>query len=322
MFNNKLTKTLGIKYPIIQGGMMWVSNAYLAANVSEAGGLGIITALSFDSPEKLAHEIDNALRITNKPLGVNLTFLPTLKPVDYDSYIDVIIDKNIKIIETAGRNPEKYIDRLKNSGASIIHKCTSVKHAVKAEKIGCDFVSIDGFECAGHPGEDDVTSIVLIPKTVDSINIPVIASGGFADGRGLAAALCLGATGVNMGTRFMLTRESPVHENLKKHLLSLNETDTVLVERSLRNTLRAINNNHAQKIIKMESKNASLQEMAPLLSGKNGKKAIETGAYENALIACGQCVGLIDSIPSVKDLIKSIIEESEEVIKKLNIVNE
>jgi len=183
-------------------------------------------------------------------------------------------------------------------------------------------VSIDGFECAGHPGEDDVTSIVLIPKTVDSINIPVIASGGFADGRGLAAALCLGATGVNMGTRFMLTRESPVHENLKKHLLSLNETDTVLVERSLRNTLRAINNNHAQKIIKMESKNASLQEMAPLLSGKNGKKAIETGAYENALIACGQCVGLIDSIPSVKDLIKSIIEESEEVIKKLNIVNE
>jgi len=322
MLNNKLTKSLGITYPIIQGGMMWISNAELAANVSEAGGLGIITALSFDSPEKLADEIDKARLITNKPLGVNLTFLPTLKPVDYDSYIDVIIKKNIKIVETAGRNPEKYIDRLKSNGASIIHKCTSVKHAVKAEKIGCDFVSIDGFECAGHPGEDDVTSLILIPKTTDSINIPVIASGGFADGRGLAAALSLGASGVNMGTRFMLTRESPVHNNLKKYLLSLNETDTILVERSLRNTLRTINNKHAQKIIEMEARNASLQEMAPLLSGKNGKKAIETGDYEDALIACGQCIGLINDIPSVKDLIKNIVEESTEVIKQLNIVND
>lgn len=322
MFKNKLTKTLGIEYPIIQGGMMWISNADLAANVSKAGGLGIITALSSDSPVKLADEIDEARLITDKPLGVNLTFLPTLKPVDYDSYIDVIIDKNIKIVETAGHNPEKYIDRLKSGGALIIHKCTSVKHAVKAEKIGCDFVSIDGFECAGHPGEDDVTSLILIPKTVDSINIPVIASGGFADGRGLVSALSLGASGVNMGTRFMLTRESPVHEKLKKHLLSLKETDTILVERSLRNTLRVINNKHAQKIIEMETKNASLQEMAPLLSGKNGKRAIETGDYENALIACGQCIGLINSIPPAKDLVENIIEESTETIKKLNIVND
>ncbi|AEI14577.1 2-nitropropane dioxygenase NPD [Flexistipes sinusarabici DSM 4947] len=322
MLNNKLTKTLGIKYPIIQGGMMWISNAELAANVSEAGGLGIITALSFDSPEKLADELDKARLITDKPLGVNLTFLPTLNPVDYDSYIDVIIEKNIKIIETAGRNPEKYISRLKGNCASIIHKCTSVRHAVKAEKIGCDFVSIDGFECAGHPGEDDVTSLILIPKAADSINIPVIASGGFADGRGLAAALCLGASGVNMGTRFMLTRESPVHENLKKHLLSLNETDTILVERSLKNTLRAIRNSQAQKIIKMEERNATLQEMAPLLSGKNGKKAIETGDFENALIACGQCIGLINNIPSVKDMVQSIVEESTEIIKKLNIVDD
>lgn len=321
MFKNKLTKTLGIEHPIIQGGMMWVSNAMLAASVSEAGGLGIITALSFNSPEDLAKEIDKARQMTNKPIGINITFLPTLKPVDYNSYIEVIIEKNIRIVETAGRNPEKYIDLLKNNEILVIHKCTSVRHAEKAEKIGCDFVSIDGFECAGHPGEDDVTSLILIPRAVDALNIPVIASGGFADGRGLAAALSLGASGVNMGTRFMLTQESPVHAKLKKHLLSLNETDTVLVERSLRNTLRAIDNKHARKILEMEDNNASLEELAPFLSGKNGKKAIETGEYENALIACGQCVGLIKDNPTVEQLIQDIIEESTQVIEKLNAVN-
>ncbi len=318
MFKTRLTEELNIKYPIIQGGMMWISDANLASSVSNAGGLGIITALSFETPEKLGAEIDKARTLTDKPIGVNLTFLPTLKPVSYEEYIDVILEKNIPVIETAGRNPEKYIDKLKSNNAKIIHKCTSVRHARKAQTIGCDFVSIDGFECAGHPGEDDVTSLILIPRAVDSLDIPVVASGGFADARGFVAALALGAEGVNMGTRFLLTKESPVHINLKKHLLSLDETDTVLVERSLRNTVRVIKNRHAEKVLEMEKRNASLEELAPLLSGKNGKKAIETGDWENALIACGQSVGLIHDIPDTAELIENIIKEAERLIKGFN----
>jgi len=318
MFKTRLTEELNIKYPIIQGGMMWISDANLASSVSNAGGLGIITALSFETPEKLGAEIDKARTLTNKPIGVNLTFLPTLKPVNYEGYIDVILEKNIPVIETAGRNPEKYIDKLKSNNAKIMHKCTSVRHARKAQTIGCDFVSIDGFECAGHPGEDDVTSLILIPRAVDSLDIPVVASGGFADARGFVAALALGAEGVNMGTRFLLTKESPVHINLKKHLLSLDETDTVLVERSLRNTVRVIKNRHAEKVLEMEKRNASLEELAPLLSGKNGKKAIETGDWENALIACGQSVGLIHDIPDTAELIENIIKEAERLIKGFN----
>lgn len=317
MLKTRLTEELNIKYPIIQGGMMWISDANLASSVSNAGGLGIITALSFETPEELDAEIDKARALTDKPIGVNLTFLPTLKPVNYEGYIDIILEKNIPVIETAGRNPEKYIDKLKSNNAKIIHKCTSVRHARKAQTIGCDFVSIDGFECAGHPGEDDVTSLILIPKAVDSLDIPVVASGGFADARGFVAALALGAEGINMGTRFLLTKESPVHINLKKHLLSLDETDTVLVERSLRNTLRVIKNRHAENILEMEKRNASLEELAPLLSGKNGKKAIETGDWDNALIACGQSVGLIHDIPKTAELIENIIKEAERIIKSL-----
>lgn len=316
MLKTKVTEKLGIEYPIIQGGMMWISTAELASAVSNAGGLGIITALSFDTPEKLAAEIDKAKSLTDKPFGVNLTFLPTLRPVNYDAYIDVIIDKGVKIIETAGRNPEAYMDKLKSNGITVIHKCTSVRHALKAQKIGCDFVSIDGFECAGHPGEDDVTSLILIPRAVDELDIPVIASGGFGDGRGLVAALALGAEGVNMGTRFVATKEAPVHENIKKRLIEAKETDTMLVERSLKNTVRVLRNKHAEKVLEMENNGATLQELAPLLSGLRGLEAIKTGDCESALFACGQIVGLINDIPTVKELIDNIIKEAEEIINQ------
>jgi nitronate monooxygenase len=314
MFKTKLTDALNIKYPIIQGGMMWISEAELVSSVSNAGGLGILSALTFDTPEKLKNEIRKTNSLTDKPFGVNLTFLPTLKPVNYDAYIDVIIESGVKIVETAGRNPEKYISKLKSNDITVIHKCTSIKHAKKAEAIGCDFVSIDGFECAGHPGEDDVTSLILIPRASCELSIPVIASGGFADGRGLVAALSLGAEGINMGTRFIATKEAKVHENIKKRLLTAKETDTILVERSLRNTIRVLNNSHAQKVLAMEKEGASLQELAPLLSGLNGKKCLETGDTENFLFACGQSVGLIDEILSTTELIEKIVSEAKEII--------
>ncbi len=315
MFETRVTKALGIKYPIIQGGMMWISRAELVSAVSNAGGLGIITALSFDTPEKLAKEIDRCREMTDRPFGVNITFLPTLRPVNYEAYIDVIIEKGIKIMETAGRNPEPYIKKLKDAGIKIIHKCTSVRHAKKAESIGCDFVSIDGFECAGHPGEDDVTSLILIPRAVDELKIPVIASGGFGDARGFLAALALGAEGVNMGTRFVATKEAPAHPNIKQKLIEAKETDTILVERSLKNTLRALKNKHALKIKEMEENGATLQELAPLLSGLRGLKSLKTGETDNALFACGQVVGLIQDIPSVKELIEKIITEAENILK-------
>lgn len=319
MFQTILTRELGIKYPIIQGGMMWISTANLVSAVSNAGGFGIITALTFDTPEKLASEIDKTRSLTDKPFGVNVTFLPTLKPVNYDEYIDVIVDKGISVVETAGRNPEKYMGKLKNNGIKVIHKCTSVRHAVKAQEIGCDYVSIDGFECAGHPGEDDVTSLILIPRAADALKIPVIASGGFADGRGLVAALALGAVGVNMGTRFLATKEAAVHENLKKLMVELSETDTMLVERSLKNSMRVIKNSHALKISEMEKGGATLQELAPLLSGRRGLKAMETGDTEDALFACGQCVGLIKDIPAISELIDEIVSVAENVVRKITL---
>lgn len=318
MFNTVLTKDLGIKYPIIQGGMMWISTAKLVSAVSNAGGFGVITALTFDTPEKLALEIDKTKNLTDKPFGVNVTFLPTLKPVNYDGYVDVIVEKGIKFVETAGRNPEKYMGKFKNGGIKVIHKCTSVRHALKAQDIGCDYVSIDGFECAGHPGEDDVTSLILIPRAADSLKIPLIASGGFADGRGLVAALALGAVGVNMGTRFLATKEADVHENLKKRMVEATETDTMLVERSLRNSMRVLKNSHALKIAEMEKNEAILEELAPLLSGRRGLKAMETGDTEDALFACGQCVGLIKDIPTISELVDEIMSEAKNVIKKLN----
>lgn len=316
MFETRFTKDFGVEYPIVQGGMMWVSKKELVAAVSNAGALGILSALTFPTPEDLAREIEETKSLTNKPFGVNLTFLPTLKPVDYDVYVDVIIQTGVKIVETAGRNPEKYMDKLKGAGIKVIHKCTSIRHAKKAQEIGCDYVSIDGFECAGHPGEDDVTSLILVPRAVDELDIPVIASGGFGDGRGLVAALSLGAVAVNMGTRFMMTKEAPIHDKVKEVLLEAKETDTILIERSLRNTMRAWRNELTEKIADMEKQGATLEELAPLLSGRRSFEYIMKGEPEQALVACGEVIGLINDIPTVKEVVQRIINEAKNVIEK------
>jgi len=316
VFRTEVTEILGIEYPITQGGMWWVSRAELVSSVSNAGGLGILSALTFSSREDLAAEIRKTRDLTDRPFGVNVTLVPTLGPVDIDSYLDVIIEEGVKVVETAARNPEPYMKRLKDSGVKVIHKCTAVRFARTAQRIGCDIVSIDGFECAGHPGEEDVTSLVLIPLTVDALDIPVIASGGFGDGRGLVAALALGASGINMGTRFLAARESPVHPKVKERLINSSERDTMLVMRSLRNTERVLRNAAAKKVVEMEQGGASLEELAPVLVGQEGQRLVESGELDRGLLACGQVVGLARDIPSVKEIIDSIVSEAEEIMER------
>lgn len=313
----RITELFGVDYPIIQGGMMWVSRAELVAAVSNAGGLGILSALTFPSPEELAAEIKRTRELTDKTFGVNITLLPTLRPKDIDGYFDVVIKGGIKVVETAGRSPEPYMERLKVAGVKVIHKCTAVRFARKAERIGCDAVSIDGFECAGFPGEEDITSLILIPLTADALEIPVVASGGFGDGRGLVAALALGAEGVNMGTRFMATQESPIHARVKEWLVQASERDTVLLLRSLRNTERILRNPAAEKILEMEKQGATLEELAPFITGKEGEKLLETGDLDKGLLGVGQVVGLIHDIPTVKQLIDGIVHDAEEVTSHL-----
>jgi len=313
VFKTRVTEELGITHPIIQGGMMWVSQPELVAAVSEAGGLGVLTALTFEDAEGLTDAIARTRALTDRPFGVNLTFLPTLVPKDYGSLIDVIVGEGIDIVETAGRNPEPYLERIKAGGAKVIHKCTSVRFAKKAESIGCDYVSIDGCECAGHPGEDDVTSLVLIPVTVDAVTIPVIASGGFADARGLVAALALGAEAMNLGTRFVATQEAPVHANVKNWLVEANETDTMFVMRSLRNTERVLRNEVAEKVVELENQGAGIAELAPLVTGKNGLRMLRDGEIDVGLMPAGQSVGLVRDIPTVRELIDTVIEEARQI---------
>ncbi|MCA1927726.1 MAG: nitronate monooxygenase [Calditerrivibrio sp.] len=315
--NTVLTKELNIKYPIIQGGMMWISKPELVSAISNAGCLGILSGLTYETPELLFDAIKSTKEMTDKSFGVNITMLPTLRQINYDAYIDVIIDSGVKIVETAGNNPEAFMPKLKKNNVKVIHKCTSVKHALKAEKIGCDFVSIDGFECAGHPGELDVTSLILIPIAVDALKIPVVASGGFADGRGLLAALSLGACGVNMGTRFMATKEAPIHENIKNRLVEATENDTMLIERSLKNTIRVLRNRQAELVEKMEKEGKGLMELAPLLSGMNGKRCLLEGDYDGFIFGCGQAVGLVRDIPSVAELVKRIVDDGVNSFNRL-----
>ncbi len=261
----------------------------------------------------MADAIARTRALTDRPFGVNLTFLPTLIPKDYGSLIDVIVDEGIEIVETAGRNPEPYMERIKAGGAKVIHKCTSVRFAKKAESIGCDYVSIDGCECAGHPGEDDITSLVLIPVTVDAIKIPVIASGGFADARGLVAALALGAEAMNMGTRFVATQEAPAHEKVKTVVVDATETDTMYVMRSLRNTERVLRNEIAEKVVELEGQGAGIAELAPLVTGKNGLRVLKDGDIDVGLMTAGQSVGLVRDVPTVRELIDTIIEEAQQI---------
>lgn len=317
MFQNRLTDLLGITYPIVQGGMQWISRAELVSAVSNAGGLGILSALTFPTPQELSSEILRTRKLTRNPFGVNLTLLPTMRPANIEGYIDAVIDGDVRIVETAGRNPQPYMDRLKSAGITVIHKCVAVRFAQTAERIGCDVISIDGFECAGHPGEEDLTSLILIPLTVDAISIPVVASGGFGDARGFVAAMALGAEGVNMGTRFVATREAPVHPAVKEWFLRSSELDTRLVQRSLRNSHRVLRNAVSQEVEQMESQGASLEDLLPLITGQRGKQLLESGDLDAGLQACGQVVGLIRDIPSVQELIDRIISQASSIIDEL-----
>ncbi|MDN7487283.1 nitronate monooxygenase family protein [Burkholderia sp. AU45274] len=313
----RITELFGIDYPIIQGGMHHVGYAELAAAVSNAGGLGIITGLTQRSPADLAAEIRRCREMTDKPFGVNLTFLPTVTSPDYPGYIRAIVEGGVKIVETAGNNPQPYLPALKDAHVKVIHKCTSVRHALKAEAIGCDAVSVDGFECGGHPGEDDIPNFVLLPRAADELRIPFVASGGMADGRSLVAALSLGADGINMGTRFIATREAPVHENVKQALVAATELDTRLVMRPLRNTERVLRNAAVDRILEKERTLGAdirfddiVEEVAGVYPRIMKEGALDAGAW-----SCGLVVGLIRDIPTVKELVDRIVSEATEIIR-------
>ena len=314
----KITEMFGIEHPIIQGGMHFVGFAELAAAVSNAGGLGIITGLTQRTPALLANEIRRCREMTDKPIGVNLTFLPVLTAPDYPGYIRAIIEGGIKVVETAGNNPQKWLPALHDAGIKVIHKCTSVRHSLKAESIGCDAVSVDGFECGGHPGEDDIPNFVLLPRAAEELKIPFVASGGMADGRSLVAALSLGAEGMNMGTRFIATREAPVHENVKQAIVAASELDTRLVMRSLRNTERVLKNGAVERLLEKErSLGASLkfEDIIEQVAGVYPKIMLE-GAMDAGAWSCGMVAGLIHDIPTVRELIDRIMGEAEGIIRQ------
>jgi NAD(P)H-dependent flavin oxidoreductase YrpB (nitropropane dioxygenase family) len=312
-----ITAMFGIRHPIIQGGMHYVGFAELASAVSNAGGLGIITGLTQKTPELLAKEIARCHDMTDEPFGVNLTFLPTLSSPPYPEYIAAIIEGGVKIVETAGRSPEQYMPALKAAGIKVIHKCTSVRHSLKAERIGCDAVSVDGFECGGHPGEDDVPNMILLPRAADELKIPFVASGGMADARSLVAALAMGAAGMNMGTRFIATKEAPVHENVKHAIVAASELDTRLVMRPLRNTERVLKNASVNRLLQIErEKGAGLQisDIHDQVASIYPKVMID-GDMDAGAWSCGMVVGLIQDIPTVAELIDRIMVEAERLIR-------
>ncbi|GAB55809.1 nitronate monooxygenase [Glaciecola punicea ACAM 611] len=315
----RITEMFGIRYPIIQGGMMWVGRAELAAAVSNAGGLGILTALTQATPELLRQEIRRCSEMTDKPFGVNLTILPSIKPIPYDEYLQAAVECGVKVIETAGRNPERFIPYLRANNVKVIHKCTSVRHAVKAEKVGCDAVSVDGFECAGHPGEDDVTNLVLIPCAAAKLSIPIVASGGIATGSQMAAAMLLGAEGINMGSRFVATKEAPVHHNMKQAMVDADERQTTLMFRSLNNTVRVFKNTVSKAVVEIEAKagNTDFNELQPLVAGVRGReRCIEGGDVDDGIWTVGMVMGLIDDIPSCQVLIDRMVAEAHDAMKQ------
>lgn len=317
MLKTRFTETFGVRHPIVQGGMQWVGRAELVAAVADAGALAFLTALTQPTPEDLTKEIARVRDLTDQPFGVNLTILPSLSPPPYEEYRRAIIESGIKIVETAGQNPKPHMPDFKANDVKVLHKCTSVRHALKAQSIGVDGISIDGFECAGHPGEDDVPGLVLIPAAANKVDIPMIASGGFADGRGLAAAIALGADGINMGTRFMCTKESAIHENVKERIVAMSENDTNLIFRTLRNTARVAKNAVSDEVVAIEGKgNASIEDIAHLVSGQRGKVVFEEGDLDYGIWTVGQVGGLINDIPSVADLVERIVREAEEIISK------
>ncbi len=316
MLRTRFTELFEVEHPIVQGGMQWIGRAEFVAAVSNAGALGILTALTQPSPDELGREIEKTRQLTNKPFGVNLTILPTLKPVPYDDYLEAIIDSGVKIIETAGRSPGPYMERLKQAGIKVIHKCTSVKHALKAEQLGVDVVSIDGFECAGHPGENDIPGLVLFPRATEEVRIPVIASGGIADARGLVAALALGCEGVNMGSRFLATKEAPIHDSIKQQILQADENATKLIFRPLRNTLRIFDNSVARHILEMEAAGKGIDEIGPVASGQKGRIVFEQGSREAGVWSAGISIGLVHDVPTVEELISRMVREACAIINQ------
>lgn len=313
----RITELLGIRYPIVQGGMMWVGRAELASAVSNAGGLGILTALTQPTPEDLVKEIQRCKNMTDKPFGVNLTILPSVKPPPYAEYRQAIVESGVKIVETAGSKPQEHVSYFKEHGVIVLHKCTSVRHALSAEKMGVDIISIDGFECAGHPGEDDVPGLVLIPAAANVIKIPLLASGGIGDARGLVAALALGAEGINMGTRFCATQEAPIHDNIKRFLVENSERATNLIFRKFHNTGRVAKSTVSDLVVEISQRSESkFEDIQPLVSGAKGRQALESGDLEAGLIWAGQVQGLIQDIPSCQELLDRMVSEAEQIIKQ------
>lgn len=312
----RFTEMFGIEHPIVQGGMQWVGRAELVSAVANAGALGFLTGLTQPTPEALAAEIRRCRDMTDKPFGVNLTILPTINPVPYDEYRDAIISEGIKIVETAGNNPAPHLPAFKAAGVKVIHKCTSVRHGVKAQSIGVDAISIDGFECAGHPGEDDVPGLILIPIAADKISIPMIASGGFGDARGLVAALALGAEGINMGTRFMATKEAPIHENVKQQLVANDERGTNLIFRTMHNTARVAKNSISDEVMAIEKRGgAKFEDIKHLVAGVRGRVVLDEGDMDHGIWSAGMVQGLIHDIPSCKELVARIVSEAEAIIR-------
>ncbi|WP_298471212.1 nitronate monooxygenase family protein [uncultured Erythrobacter sp.] len=315
-----ITEMFGIQHPIIQGGMHYVGFAEMAAAVSNAGGLGIITGLTQGTPEKLANEIARCHDMTDKPFGVNLTILPTLTPPDYPGLLKAVIDGGVKVVETAGRNPVELLGPLKDAGIKVIHKCTSVRHSLKAQDIGCDAVSVDGFECGGHPGEDDIPNFILLPRAADELEIPFVSSGGMADGRSLVASLAMGAQGMNMGTRFIATKEAPVHENVKKAIVEASELDTRLVMRPLRNTERVLANDAVERLLEKEKELGdaiTIQDILPEVAGVYPSIMME-GEMDKGAWSCGMVAGLINDIPTCQELIDGIMSEADAILARMN----
>lgn len=312
----KITELFGIEHPIVQGGMHFVGLAELASAVSNAGGLGIITGLTQRTPEDLAKEIARCRDMTDKPFGVNLTFLPGFSAPPYPEYIQAIIEGGVKIVETAGRNPQAYMPAMKDAGIKVIHKCTSVRHSLKAESIGCDAVSVDGFECGGHPGEDDIPNMILLPRAAEELKIPFIASGGIGNSQQMVAALALGAEGINMGTRFIATKEAPVHQNVKEALVNASELDTRLIMRPLRNTERVLKNAAVDKIVEIEREKGDDLEIGDIaeLVGGVYPRVMQEGEMDIGAWSCGMVAGLIHDIPTVKELIDRFMSEAEQII--------
>jgi len=317
MIKTKITEMFDIEHPVIQGGMHYVGFAEMASAVANAGGLGIITGLTQKTPDDLAKEIAKCHEMTDKPFGVNLTFLPGFQEPDYPGYIKAIVEGGVKIVETAGRSPEAYMPDLKGAGIKVIHKCTSVRHSLKAEKIGCDAVSVDGFECGGHPGEDDIPNMILLPRAAEELSIPFVASGGMGNGQQLAAALSMGADGINMGTRFIATKEAPVHQNVKEALVAASELDTELIMRPLRNTERVLANGAVQKILEKEKALGDEIQITDIMDEVAGvyPKIMQEGTMDAGAWSCGMVAGLIHDIPTCKELVERIVADAEEIIK-------